>query len=75
MWLVQRVYFYDDIQPYPDSDAMLGRCLGPARNEGKEIAQWILKGNMRVIIQKTIRKLTARKLSPSNEVEDVKRSS
>jgi len=44
------VYFYDDTQPYPYSKAMLGRYLGPARNEGNEIAQWILKDNRRVVI-------------------------
>ena len=41
------VYFYDNssISHFPFPKAMLGRCLGPAKNEGNEMTQWILKQN------------------------------
>ena len=41
------VYFYDNssISQFPFPKAMLGRCLGPAKNEGNEMTQWILKQN------------------------------
>jgi len=48
---------------------MLGQCLGPAYNEGNEMAQWILKDNAKVIICRIIQKLTAHDLAPSNQVQ------
>ena len=52
---------------------MLGRCLGPAKNEGNEMTQWILKQNGWVVPRRTVRKLTSEKLAPSNDVEKAKR--
>ena len=41
------VYFYDDssFACFPFYKALLGRCIGPARNEGNEMTQWCLKSN------------------------------
>ena len=53
----------------------MGRCLGPAKNEGNAMAQWILKENGRVVSRCTLRCLSQAELSISNEVEVEKRSS
>ena len=39
------VYFYDDYSAarFPFLKAMLGRVLGPSKNEGNEMTQWCLK--------------------------------
>ena len=47
---------------------MLGRCLGPAKNEGNEMTQ----KNGGVIPRRTVRKLTSEMLDSSNEVEKAK---
>jgi hypothetical protein len=47
----------------------LGICLGPAKNEGNEMAQWILKENGKVVPHRTLHCLTPAELSPSKEVE------
>ena len=52
---------------------MLGRCLGPAKNEGNEMTQWILKQNGGVVPRRTVRKLTSEMLASSNEIEKAKR--
>ena len=52
---------------------MLGRCLGPAKNEGNEMTQWILKQNGGMVPRRTVRKLTSEILAPSNDAEKAKR--
>ena len=39
------VYFRDVKTSFPYQKECLGRCLGPAKNEGNAMAQWILKAN------------------------------
>ena len=53
---------------------MLGRCLGPARNEGNEMTQWCLKSNGQVVPRRTVKRLTAEQLAPSNAIEIAKRA-
>ena len=48
---------------------MLGRVLGPAKNEGNEMTQWCLKSNVKVVPRRTVKCLTAEQLAPSNAVE------
>jgi hypothetical protein len=45
----------------------LGHCLGLAKNEGNEMAQWVLKDNDKVVPRRSICHLSAAKLAPSNE--------
>ncbi|EJK51222.1 hypothetical protein THAOC_29628 [Thalassiosira oceanica] len=40
---------YRDDEPYPLPRDYLGRCLGPAKTEGNEMGQWILKKNGQVV--------------------------
>ena len=55
------------------SREQLGRCLGPAKNEGNEMAQWVLKDNGKVLPQRTLRQLSTAKLSLTNESEAERR--
>ena len=68
------VYYRTQSAKYPFQKECLGRCLGPARNEGNVMAQWILKENGKVVPWRTLRRLTSDELAPSNEVEIDKRS-
>jgi hypothetical protein len=54
---------------FPFQKERLGRCLGPAKNEGNEMAQWVLKDNGKVVPRRSIRRLTPGKLALSNEDE------
>lgn len=42
-------YFREQKLKFPFNREVLGRILGPAKGEGNEMAQWILKGNGRVV--------------------------
>ena len=68
------VYFRDHAASYPYPKECLGRCLGPAKNEGNEMAQWILRQNGKVVVRRSLRRLTPHELSPSNEAEVAKRA-
>ena len=67
------VYYRDQSASFPYPKECLGRCLGPAKNEGNAMAQWILNENGRVVVRRSIRRLTPHELSPSNESEVAKR--
>ena len=43
------VYARDGSEPFPHMTEILGHFLGPARNEGNELTQWILNINMQVV--------------------------
>ena len=45
------VYFYHNspTSQFPFPKSRLDRCLGPAKNEGNEMTQWILKQNGQVL--------------------------
>lgn len=53
----QWCYHRDHTAPFPHSRELLGRVLGPARGEGNEMAQWILKSNGKVVPRRTVRPL------------------
>jgi hypothetical protein len=68
------VYYCDAMTSFPYQKKRLGRCLGPAKNKGNIMAQWILKKNGKVVPHCTLRCLALAKLSPSNKVEMEKQS-
>ena len=35
--------------PFPHNQEVLGHVLGPARGEGNELSQWVLKSNGNVV--------------------------
>jgi hypothetical protein len=51
-------YFREQKASFPYNREILGRVLGPAKGEGNEMAQWILKPNGNVIPRRTSRPLT-----------------
>ncbi len=61
-------YYRDHNALFPNDKERLGRCLGPARGEGNEMAQWVLTGKATVVPQRTTRPLTtAERHSPKEE--------
>ena len=67
------VYYREVSAKYPYQQECLGRCLGPAKNEGNEMAQWILKFNGKIVPRRSVRRLTPGELALSNETEVRKR--
>ena len=48
---------------------VLGRCLGPAKNEGKKLLQWVLKQHGKIVPRQTMRKLTPDELLCESEIK------
>jgi hypothetical protein len=67
------VYFREDSASFPFQKEQLGCCLGPAKNEGNKMAQWVLKDNGKVVPRRSIRRLSATELAISNDDEKSKR--
>jgi hypothetical protein len=68
------VYYRDNSQQFPFQKKCLGRCLGPAKNEGNVMANWILTQKGTVVPRRTICRLTADERSESNEIEAAKQA-
>ena len=70
------VYFYDNYSAacFPFLKAMIGRFLGLAKNKGNEMTQWCLKSNGKFVPRRTVKRITAEQLAPSNAVEIAKRT-
>jgi hypothetical protein len=62
-------YFRDQKQKFPFNREVLGRVLGPAKGEGNEMAQWILKGNGRVVPRRSLRPLKVDELHSATEIK------
>lgn len=61
-------YYREQNAAFPFNKEVLGRVLGPARGEGNEMAQWILKANGNVVPRRSHRPLQTSELhSPSEE--------
>ena len=52
---------------YPFQKESLGRVLGPAKNEGNEMAQYVLQQNGTVVPRRSVRKLTVSELRSEAE--------
>jgi hypothetical protein len=63
------VNFREDSAKFPFQKERLGRCLGPARNEGNEMAQLVLKDNRKIVPRRTLCHLSPTELSLTNETE------
>ena len=63
------IYFRQGKSSFPYLKEELGRCLGPCKNEGNEMCQWVLQANGEVVPRRTLRRLTAHEKAASNEVE------
>ena len=60
-------YFWDHKAPFPHNQEVLGRILGPARGEGNELPQWVLKSNDNVVPRQTIQALQLAELYSDTE--------
>ena len=65
-------YFRDQGALFPFNKEVLGRVLGPAKTEGNEMAQWVLKSNGEVVPRRTHRPLNSEEIH--SETEKMKRS-
>ena len=65
-------YFRDKKSRSPYNQEILGKVLGPAKGEGNEMTQWVLKANGRVIPRRSCRPLSTAELH--SEIEKRKRS-
>ena len=61
------------LHKFPHAISVLGRCLGPAKDHGNEMAQWVLKRSGRIVPLRSLRRLTPHELSVTNEDERDKR--
>ena len=50
-------YFRENKEKFPFNREVLGRILGPAKGEGNEMAQWVLKANGNVVPRRSHRPL------------------
>ena len=68
------VYFRQQKAQFPQQKSELGRCLGPTKNEGNEMCQWVLQQNGQVVPRRTLRRLKPEEISPTNVSEANKRA-
>ncbi len=68
------MYYRDKLAKFPFQKECLGQCLGPAKNKGNVMANWILTQKSTVIPQCSICWLTLDEYSVSNEVDLAKRT-
>ena len=52
------VHFWETTSKLPFPAHVLGLCLGPAKNEGNEMTQWVLQQNGQILPRRTMRRLT-----------------
>ena len=62
-------YYRDHTEKFPFNKEVLGRILGPAKGEGNEMAQWVLKGNGNVVPRRTARPLTVAENHSATELK------
>ena len=63
------MYFRETTAKFPFPATVLGRCLGPTRNEGTQMTQWILKQNGNTVPCRTMRQLTQEEMTPPSEIK------
>ena len=61
-------YYRDQSELFPLPKEKLGRILGPSKNAGNAMSQWILKDNGQIVPRRTARKLMPEEMN--NPVED-----
>ena len=62
-------YYCDHTEKFPFNKEVLGRILGPAKGEGNEMAQWVLKANGNVVPQHTARPLAVAETHSTTELK------
>jgi hypothetical protein len=62
-------YYREHTAKFPFNREVLGRVLGPAKGEGNDMAQWILKANGNVVPRRTLRPLNTAELHSITEAK------
>lgn len=62
-------YYREHSAKFPNNQEVLGRVLGPARGEGNDMAQWVLKANGNVVPRRSVRALHTAELHSPSEVK------
>ena len=62
-------YYRENTNKFPFNREVLGRILGPAKGEGNEMAQWVLKANGNVVPRRSTRPLNVAELNSEKERE------
>jgi hypothetical protein len=62
-------YFREQKARFPFNREVLGRVLGPAKGEGNEMAQWILKANGYVVPRRSSRPLKVDEIHSATELK------
>ena len=67
------VYFRQHTAKFPYRKEVLGRCLGPTKDEGNVMAQWVLQINGQIVPRRTLSRLKQEEMSNDNVIERSKR--
>ena len=67
------VYYWENTDSFPELKKKIGRCLGPCKDEGNEMAQYILKETGRVVARRTVEKIPKSHLKSPVVQEQIKR--
>ena len=62
-------YYREQNSSFPMQKEMLRKVLGPTRNVGNTMSQWILKANGKIVPRRTLHPLLPGELSEGNVVE------
>ena len=62
-------YFRENKARFPFNKEILGKVLGPAKGEGNEMAQWVLKANGQVVPRRSIRPLHTAEIHSPTEIK------
>ena len=57
-------------EPFPHMAEVLGRCLGPTKNKGKKMTQWVLNINGKIVPRRSLRLLRPNELSSDVEISN-----
>ena len=68
------VYFCQKKSAFHFQKDKLGRCIGPTKNYGNDMYQWVLHKNGQVVPRGTLRGLSSEELTVTNETESNKRA-
>ena len=63
------VHFCQNTPSFPYQKYELGRCMGPTKNEGNEMCEWILQLNGQIFTWQTLWQLRPYERSSTNEAE------
>ena len=67
------MYYWENTDSFPELKKKIGRCLGPCKDEGNEMAQYILKETGRVVARHIVEKIPKSDLKSQVVQEQIQR--